>query len=329
MPRLLSTNIFLFLLIIWTALGCKKNTPKPSGNISSSEQEECVDYVFDVGEIFETYITTGPQYTRPFFNPNNSDEFVYVRSGTSSFTELVKHKISTGEEHVLCNSIMIPSQPQWGRQGWILFNTVNNSIWKVREDGSQLTQIVANGFGNFTPVLNYAGDRFLGNKVFDLNGSIVDSIKVQQGTVLIGSPLGGDQDFKNGYYRFYDSSEPTNNFGYCKLSNNQFIEKLTSFSMGSGEAIAACKNNEDIFYARYKEGLYQLNINSHQVDKILDNCQSRFIMSLSISPDGKSIIYERVRGHQTTPGGMEIDEQSEIYLYNTLTKKEKKIIWEE
>lgn len=72
--------------------------------------------------------------------------------------------------------------------------------------------------------------------------------------------------------------------------------------MGSGEAITSCKNNKNIFYARYKDGLYQLNINSHQVDKVLDNYQSRFIMSLSISPN------EGVRGHQTTPGEMEIDE---------------------
>ncbi|MDR0801585.1 hypothetical protein [Fluviicola sp.] len=329
MPRSLNIKLVLFSLLAWIAVGCKKSTPQPSGGSNPPNQEECLDYVFNGGEVFDTYITTGVQYARPFFNPNNGDEFVYVRSGTGTYTELVKRKISTGQETILCNSLMIPSQPQWSKQGWILFSAINNAIWKVREDGSQLTQIIAGGASNFTPVLNYDGDKFIGNKIFDLDGAIIDSIQDQYGSISIGYVVSGNQDFKNGYYRYYDGSEPVQNFGYCKLNNNQSIDKLTSFSMNGGEAVAACRNNENLYYARYMNGLYQVNIASRQEEKIMECCQSRYVVSLSMSPNGKNIIFERVRGHQTTPGGMVIDEQSEIFLYNLITKKETKILWEE
>lgn len=337
MPRSLSVKIFLFSFITWTLAGCTKASPPVPDNSTPAGQEECKDYVFSGGEIFDTYITTGIQYARPFFNPNNSDEFVYVRSGTGTFTELVKYKISTGQEIILCNSLMIPSQPQWGRQGWIIFSVLNGTIWKIYEDGSQLTQITANGLDYHDPIINYAGDKFvhMGTSfppylgIFDLNGTIIDSVVFVHGAVSIANFVAGEYDFKNSYGRFYDSSEPVENFGYGKLNDNESVEKLTSFGMANGEAVAECRNNENIYYARYQDGLYQLNIASHQVDKVMDNCQSRYIVSLSMSPDGKSIIFERVRGHQTTPGGMEIDEQSEIFIYNTVTGKETKVLWEE
>ncbi|MDR0801586.1 hypothetical protein [Fluviicola sp.] len=340
MPRSLNTKLVLFSLLAWIAVGCKKDTPQPSGGSNPPNQEECHDYVFNGGEVFDTYITTGVQYARPFFNPNNGDEFVYVRSGTGTYTELVKRKISTGQETILCNSLMIPSQPQWGKQGWIVFSTLSLTTWKIYEDGTGLSQISPSGVECYDPIISESGDKFFGGgipftvygyapAVFGLNGAVVDSILCQHGSISLGRLAAGEQDFKNGYYHFYDSSEPVENFGYCKLNNNQSVDKLTSFSMNDGEDVGACRNNENLYYALYKNGLYRLNLVSRQVDKIMECCQSRFIMSLSMSPDGKSIIFERVRGHQTTPGGMVIDEQSEIFLYNLITKKETKILWEE
>lgn len=338
MPRSLSVKIFLFSFITWTLAGCTKASPPVPDNSIPAGQEECKDYVFSSGEIFDTYITTGPQYTRPFFNPNNSDEFIYIRSGTGTFTELVKYKISMGQETVLCSSLMIPSQPQWGAQGWIVFSVLGNTTWKIKDDGTGLSQISSSGVECYDPVISANGNSFMAlgtltssgyRPVFGLDGIIVDSVLVQSASVSMDRPISSEPDFKNGYYRYYDSSEPVQNFGFCKLNNNQTIEKLTSFGMATGEAVAACRNNDNIYYLRYQDGLYKLNIASHQVDKVMDNCQSRYIVSLSMSPDGKSIIFERVRGHQTMPGGMEIDEQSEIFIYNTVTGKETKVLWEE
>lgn len=338
MQKLLSIKIVFLLLFLFGTGACNKNKmPETVSSGYYTPEEDCQDYVFDGGEMFDQYFTTGAQYTMPFFNPNNGDEFVYVKR--KSPMEVVKHTISTGEEVVLCNTKFIDGPPQWGKQGWIIFSVLGNTIWKIREDGSQLTQLSANGSNLYNPIFNQFGDQFIHagtssafyKPIRDLSGNIVDSLKYNFDNIYIGSPCCPNVDLKNGFFRYSNHNSPQPFVGgFCKLKDNETIEVLNEIdSFNNGEVTTVCKNDKYLYYVQHQNGLFRLDLATRKVDKMMNNCRSRYITSMSMSPDGNSILFERVRGKQTEPGGQNIDEQSEIFLYNVVLRKEKKILWEE
>ncbi|MEM7657322.1 MAG: hypothetical protein AAF399_14400, partial [Bacteroidota bacterium] len=81
-----------------------------------------------------------PIYGAPDFNPNNGDEFVYLVDSGEDEKELRVFHIPTAEERVLVSGA-IRSQPDWGANGWILFSTISNQLWKIHETGDSLTQL--------------------------------------------------------------------------------------------------------------------------------------------------------------------------------------------
>src|SRR5690606_8529565 len=119
-----------------------KDTPvveQPADTDTLCQQEWCYD-LRPEPDIGYQYTNEGPQYVMPCFSPINNDEFVYIRKIGGVNTELVKYSISTKQEMVLCNSLVIFEQPQWGKSGWITFSS-GKKVWKVYQDGSQLTQL--------------------------------------------------------------------------------------------------------------------------------------------------------------------------------------------
>jgi hypothetical protein len=335
-------KVIIYCIIILIIHGCEKDSPV-SGNCSTCTDDECLDFVWPGNIIFEDYITTGPQYKLPFFNPLNGDEFVYVKvdKETSTFNyELIKHVISSGQETILCNSQMIIGQPQWGEQGVIIFTVIGNKIMKINDDGSGLVQVTPNGVECLNPIFEKGGFRFFvsgttvsvnGNyfPIFDLNGIIVDSVKYRFGNNQISYPYCSDGSMKKGYYTYADINSSPLEISFCKLNNDESILSFYKLDMPNGLGLphAICKNDKKLFFTQFQKGLFRLNLITGSVDKISSNCQSRYINSISISTDGNYIIYEQVKGVKTGID-QEIDEQSEIYMVNVNTCKKTKIIGE-
>lgn len=348
------SRISLCFIVITMVVACRKDKSNPillpntaNGNSSNTD---CYNYVYTGGEVIQGTMTTGDQYTRPCFNPNNSDEFVYVKKNHDNYPfkiQLIKHAISTGQEQVLCDGIAIVNdQPQWGKQGWIIFSVGTAPplvIWKIREDGTGLAQVTPSNLNCFAPRFNVTGDKFIhGGEaikypylcIYDLNGNIVDSVRYNYDTIATGFMCPFNDNFKNGYYTYGDlTTSSPQVMGIGKLQNDLGIERLNviNFPNGGGEVLSMCQNNQAVFYVQYWLGLYRLDKATHQTTLVMQNCQSKYIApdGLSMSPNGQNILYERIKGHQIVPGGGGIDEQSEIFLYNIATGQEVKIIGEE
>lgn len=319
--------------------GCQKDSPV-QGNCPTCADEDCHDFIWQGNINFEDYIVTGIQFRQPVFNPLNGDEFVYVKlipNGPFFNYELVKHVISSGEEVVLCDSEMIIGQPQWGEQGVIIFSIYGNKIMKINEDGSGLIQVTPNGLECFAPAFNSQGDKFLvmGSKtnpatfyrpIYNLSGQIVDSIDFEFNNIFIGYPYIFDDNIYNSYFTYSDHNVVPYPNGICQLKNNNTLNILDQPS-GLGECVALCKNSNSLFYSQFQKGVFRLNLGTGAIEKIITNCQSKYITSLSMSPDGDYIIYEQVKGVQTGVD-QEIDEQSEIFIMHVQTHKKTKIIGE-
>ncbi len=326
-------------MILILLVGCHKDTQQVS-NCSTCQDEECHDYVWPGSITFETYIRTGPQYTKPFFNPNNPDEFIYVKEIPGAATnQLIKHTISSGTETILCNSEFIIGQPQWGKSGWIVFTKGigQNALSKLKDDGSGLTQISSPGIEVLYPFFNTSGDQICAESnytsynyspILDMDGNLIDSIKIVHGANKIGFPKAFNTSFKNSYYCYYDNSSST--YGYCQLMNGETIEKLFPLDISTGSSLPwdMCKNNYEIFHVQSKKGLFAFNMITGKSKLLIPNCRSRYILSISMSSDKQHIIYEQVKGVQVDIPNQIIDEQSEIYTINVYTKQKTKIIGE-
>lgn len=307
-------------------VGCRKDPTiidQLSPNQESGcEETLCNDFPIQGGISFGyQYQLEGPQYRAPFYNPNNSDEFIYLRTGVSG-TELVKYTISTKDETVLCNTANISTQPQWGSQGWIVFTVIGNRIWKIYEDGAGLQQIT--DFESFRPRFSLSGDRFicmgshpaitLGYRpILDLNGNLIDSIYMEYDNCFTGYPYWPlNESFSESYQFYSDHNSPGNKrIGVCKLTEDPEYTELNSF-IYNRTINDLTANYKTVFYSEHWGPLWKVNLSTLETTAFKMGCQTRYYNHICISSDGKSILVEKIINLPLDE--YHIDEKHEIWL---------------
>ncbi|MGB1284538.1 MAG: hypothetical protein ACPG44_08745 [Polaribacter sp.] len=94
----------------------------------------------------KSYFVNGRfQYKTPYFNPNNSDEFVYnyIDFEEKEF-KLMKYTISTQEHIELAEDVRIISQPKWSNKNWIAFDNIfqfDYGMNVVKSDGTERRKV--------------------------------------------------------------------------------------------------------------------------------------------------------------------------------------------
>lgn len=79
--------------------------------------------------------------TSAMFNPKNSDEIIFIEYRSGEQSKLFIWNILNKEKRLL-EIVNLPIyRADWGEDGWILLNTKEGNTWKIRENGSRLSQI--------------------------------------------------------------------------------------------------------------------------------------------------------------------------------------------
>lgn len=337
-----SKPIFIFILCL-IALSCKKDNTI-HGNCTSCNDGTCEDFTWAGNISFEEYTMEGIQYMKPCFNPHNDQELIYVRFDPGNITnphhELVLYNISDFSETILYDAGLVVGQPSWGASNKIVFSIVGNQLMMVNSDGSNLTQITSSSLEYFNPLFNITGDRFIAAgtvsstngshfPIFNLNGEIVDSVKFKYGNNQIGYPFAFGDSFHEGYFNYANVDVTPNAYSIMYKNPEEVLNELSPLEMidGKGMMTSMCKVGNALYFVQHKKGLFKLNLASNKIEKMMTNCQSRYINSLSISADGQWLLYEQVTAKQTGIDQI-IDEQSEIYKMNVFTHEKIKILGE-
>lgn len=337
----LKTKILIILGLMVLVQSCRKDKTVPQEPPIPGDTTEvdsgiiCEDFPVSP-EIGFVYTSTGPQYKAPCFNPNNSNEFVFIRTGISG-TELVKYDIIQGVESVLTSSASIITQPQWGSQGWIIFNVFGNTIWKIHESGSGLEQIV--DFPSLRPCFDNTGGNFISmagdanltvgyRPIFDLSGNLVDSIYSGYDDRIIGYPyFTSHLKFSKGYFAFADHaySDPIR-IGVCHYEDSSIVEIGSWFY--DKEMLDITANSEFVYVSTYWRDLIKINLVSHTLETFKEGCQTKFYNHIDVSPDGTKMIAQVVI---STPYDNDeaIDEQNEIWLIDLVSGEESVVLGEE
>ena len=293
----------ILLFICCFFLTCKKDPP-----ISKQVIDDC-----DTTTIYPLRDTA---YSNPRFNPNNPNEIIYTKTKKNSTeTILVKRNLVTGQETFIVSDIW--QMPDWSVKDWIVFNHADNQVWKIKSNGDSLTLLTTNMQGGFDAVWSPDGNKIAYNMtrdpytlICDENGSPLDSLPYQINYLTQWSKDGNNicglaKDYVNiAYQNIYTGQghQPTNN-----ADNPDGSNIISSFAIGW------LPNSQDIIWSSWN-GLYKTNIATNKTTLLKTICHNwRYYVSLSISPDGKKIIAERV----DVPSGlclMDIDGTNEVII---------------
>jgi len=253
-------------------------------------QDTCVYYTQYFQDITTHINHRTFDYYSPCFNPNNSNEFIYVNRDPTNLSDIELHKynLSTQIDVLLSPLSEYSYMFSWNSNGWIFFNNTVNDVWKIRDDGQNLQQLtfttdyffpVCQPNGNYLVVEHSAWPPHM--VIMDQMGNLVDTLPNSTGKCvwLNDSLLLVAQSTKD----FTVYSYSVNSID--SLFSGTLPINPTGMRYVQGTTIALNLGGIITFYD------YSLD----EITMTKSNCGDRYIYtSFSISPNADKIIAERL-----------------------------------
>jgi len=277
-------SILLICLLFFT---CKKDPPLTN----QTSVQQCNDTThYRVGDTL---------YNNPRFNPNNPNEIIYTQGIQSQqITRLVKRNLLTGHETFIISDVW--GRPDWSIKDWIVFNHADNHIWKIKSNGDSLQQLTTHE--GLESIWNKSGTQIeywfqtgqtaysCYNFITDNNGNIIDTLFYP--FLAHFGAWSWDNTKIVSYCYTYD-------VGYIDLATKQMTKVTNNPPDNSGQGnniindIDWLPNSQNIIWAN-GEGLFNTDITTKKTTLLKTTCSGRYYTALSVSPDGKKIIAQRL-----------------------------------
>jgi hypothetical protein len=121
-------------------------------------------------------------FSVPAPSPSNNDVFAYsvlkqIKSPDSVYyqTQIRVHNAGTGEDKLLVKDMDANGGLTYSKKGWVLFSRSDGSLYKIREDGTNLTRL--NDLYGYDPSWSPSGEKFHSaantGYIADENGNIL------------------------------------------------------------------------------------------------------------------------------------------------------------
>jgi hypothetical protein len=338
----MKTKFLIILFIVFIISACKKDKITTGGH-DVTDKNECDYNAPDIG--FAVIYSDHYQYKSPHFNPNNPNEFVYYYTDNiNKLYQLVKYNMISKKKLVLVDNVKIISQPKWSKKGWIAFDKLDHNIWKVKDDGSNLTKVTNNN-SNLWPVWNSTGD-YLIWRYAETSTTNRHTLKLSLNQII------PDTIYNGGLNYVYDNiseddklfhRDVINNIphlGYFDLQSSNFLLKenfvgvINCDEQGGEGALNGVTwgktgNSKEVYFTNYFDGLYKIDIEKRSLKKLIDFCETKSYSLISASSNGKYLIGERTNRYfnYDRNSGKPIGEyrNSSIYLIDLNTLEEIKV----
>lgn len=346
---MVKNNIPLSFSILLVLVACRKDPhyEELTPIIDTCSEEWCDEFP-QPPEVGFQYSTEGIQYLAPCFNPNNSDEFIYIRLNSPTHAQLVKYNLITKQEAIILDPMSL-GRPDWGRQGWITFEYSLEHVWKIYEDGTQLTQLTS-GEDDRKPLFSFSGDEIFYHRqknysnfeinnnpellknskmlVIDLSGNVIDSVVAES-----------VQNDYSSYYIFqrWDDAVCSNDGAFyfmdgidnlrwlCKFENDTVVKLRTWINFDGYTDIDIYGSY--VYYTSHRNSLFKVNLLTGEETVLKIGCDTRYYSALSIAPVGEKILVQKVI---STPynNNYNIHQQNEIWLIDINGCGEERILGE-
>jgi hypothetical protein len=268
------------------------------------------------------YIVDSAFYLYPCFNPNDATEIIFThRKYGNGLTKLYRYDLTTHTKTLLHTGNQIFA-PDWGSNDWILMNLTGNSVWKIKSDGTDITQLTNTG-NDFYPIWRSDCSMFSAHRgpfVDNLQKTILytpDAIPFDtlQNTGLgsncswrqdgLACGMGGDgpkvSDITNDTIVFFDSYQNNFSGGSTWLNATEFIWS-------------------------YEKGIYKSNYLTGEKVLIKASCRTRLYLDPTYHSNVDKIIWTRVDLNQLNDFDIEV--KSRLFIMNLDGSEETEIIIE-
>ncbi|MEI6882386.1 MAG: hypothetical protein WCK82_13790 [Bacteroidota bacterium] len=314
------------MILVCSLVACEKDKPISKVNDAYCPAcDSCANFIKDtLGGIPRDAFELFNERKAPYFNPLDANEFVFIKEQDSSRKSyLVKYNMFTHNETTLLENIIINGQPKWGKNGWITF--INNyQTCIIKADGSGFKRLKPLAYFLYPDWKNDSiiASQFSKNLGYpyyycecNINSSIMDTIK-------------NDYFAFGSYNKLAERAFTTysGDFANLTISNASKKFKLSdNIEDGSNviKGVSWHPNDQDIYFSKVVNGIYKVNKNSYLEILIKKGCNSRSYNLLSVSPDGKKILVERVDA--TLENIKLIYFKSDIYIMDIDGRNEEKV----
>lgn len=327
--KIVVPKLIVCILLLFTIFACQKDKQiinSPDNYCPACDS--CENFPPDSSATGRIVVESYFQRKSPSFNPLNKDEFVYVKELDSNGTNaLVIYNMATHiEKVVLYNAGILVGLPRWFANGWIVFGNSSLQIFKVKENGDSLTQLTFI-YSNTYPEI-YDKDRIIfsvlsgpssisGNKIINFKGDRLDSISktdIPNGSIVkvsVNSNLELAGIYMDNIVTYIHSTK-----AYVTILNDSANNYVAS--------VCWHPNNDDIYFSKYSLGIYKVNKNNKLSSLIKKSCNVRYYNYISLSPDGKKILSERVDASLSADKST-ISMKSDIYIMDIDGRNEEKV----
>lgn len=308
----------------------------------------CKTYDFSNCWLGASYIPTGPEYLFPRFNPNNPNEFLYVKHDTLGWPSIHKYNLQTKQHALILANVYPIVQPDWSRTGWIVFSDRGWKVWKVRDDGSGLQQLTFGENDQF-PAFNPAGDKIIyrrmkeysaydiehnpslqNNKkmfVIDLNGNVLDSICAERlgycSVWIISSWAEPDRILRQTGSKTVKEEIEFSFYNYTTKQEEPALFTSTEYKERKHFVDYKAISPTRLFYTMINKGLVDFDANSKTHRVLKSDCHDQRYGFFTISPDKNRIIIERE--DNTFISECQFNQKKALYVMNLDGSNEQEI----
>ena len=284
--------IFAIMILV----SCKKDKTQP--NLTDGECSEiihCSQFTIGGGH----YITVDyPTFSVACWNPNNPDEFIYIKANDAINKSIWRYNTNTGIKTLIANGMFFNISNQI-QNDWILIGNNDYNIYKIKLDGTGLEQLTLAGtyyrpqfyheHGKF-----YVQDLSLPNKIIlvQMDGSIIDTV---ENTQLLKGAFRNQRFLQNNPYDQKIIIRGMNNEIIYQFDYSFQNSIIDTASISGG---AAWIDDNNIIYSHQK-GYYTLNLNTGAFKKIKNTCPKLFYqMSSGFICNDNNILLNRLTYEQ-------------------------------
>lgn len=236
---------------------------------------------------YEFYTHDSASFSRPFPNPNNADEFLFVHHSRLDilYTYNVKSKL---KKKLLEGRILFV--PKWGKKDWILVTREDEKIWKIKSNGDSL-RLLSSTAANYVPEWNQTCDKIIFYKesnnpysyIMNEQGSLMDS-------VLFKAQVGGDWNHSSGFF-IQQGFVANGNIYMTDVVNKKPIVEIP---VDNGDPLGVTWINNQKIFAATMNGLYLVDVPQKASQKLKCACGTKYYLFPRYWEKRNKIIAERV-----------------------------------
>jgi|SRR5690554_127173 len=351
----------IIIIISFAVFSCKKEDICILNNYNHSiidldwKSPECSGDFEVTPTNMEEIIHLGNQFSSPAFNPNNPYEFCFYQIVADSGSQIaINHRIvtfnlQTGTKKVILNDTKVSGNLAWNKQGWIAYqNASNGAMYAINANTQEIKQMsIIEGYPidknltwiNGSDSLIWGGADI--NMVPYLKFNKIDSDEEEE-ILVYGEPASIYNEFTiSSKNELLARGQHSLNSGceFYKVHFDDILEPWNSFTIPlNGSKFGRVNWHVDgnkfyipMTYSVETAGLFEVNYNTLEINKLYEFCEKQFIYQAVCSPNGKYLLIQKIERdyiideeHADDPTGIynQIVENDKLWLYDLTTNKE-------